>query len=47
MAESRGLSPAAAIELKDRITNAGFDLQFHEVKPLNMNHSDKAGLLYW
>lgn len=47
MAESRNLPRRIAIELKGRIIDAGFDLKYHKIEPLKMNHTDKAGQLYW
>lgn len=47
MMRSRQLVPEAAVQLKERIPNAGFVNEKVQIFNFNMNHTDKAGELFW
>lgn len=44
---SHKMVPEIAVQLKDRITNAGFVGQKVKIFDFNMNHTDKGGELFW
>lgn len=44
---ARNMPPKIAVQLKERITKAGFVHQHLDMKLLTLNHTDKAGELLW
>jgi hypothetical protein len=44
---SRGMPPKISFELEDRLVKAGFVNTVLKVSQLKMNHTDKAGTLFW
>lgn len=47
MLSSRGMPKQIAAELEHRLVKAGFVNQVSKITPLPMNHSGKAGDLFW
>jgi hypothetical protein len=47
MLSSRGMPKKISGELEHRLNKAGFVNQVLRITPLPMNHSGKAGKLFW
>ncbi|KAL7314048.1 hypothetical protein PS15m_007706 [Mucor circinelloides] len=47
MLESRQIPADIALQLDDRVSNAGFDMEQIIITPMAINHKNKAGCLLW
>lgn len=47
MLQSRQIPGNIALQLDERVSNAGFDIEQMITTPMALNHKDKAGELLW
>lgn len=47
MLKSRQIPSNIALQLDDRVSNAGFDVERIIMTPMAVNHKNKAGELLW